>query len=108
MDRPLDRLARAGTNPEIVRQVAVLLAERWDPGAELAAPDGTCEPAAHAGAVLGVLGGGGPLADVVGYLRRAEEDRFVFPRSTAAERWALAEAIHALVLGTATPDSPAA
>jgi hypothetical protein len=107
MDSFRDLLGRAGTRPDIVTRVAQVLAARWDPDAELAAPDGERTAEAHAAAVLGILGAGGPLADVVAYLRRAEEDRFVFPRSTAAARWATAEHVRAIVLGLPAPDSPA-
>jgi hypothetical protein len=107
MDRPLDRRARAGANPEVVRRVAAILAERWDPAGELAAPGGARTPEAHAAAVLGIIAAGGRPTEVVGYLRRAEEDAYVLPRSTGAARRALAEAIEAVVLETpAAGDGP--
>ena len=102
MDRVIDRLARAGMNPDIVARVAAVLAERWDPAAELTAPDGERSARSHAVAVLGVLGAGGRRSEVIGYLRRAEEDVFVFPRSTAEARQALASEIEAIVLNTPT------
>ena len=100
MDIPRARRARAGTNPDVIRRVAALLAARWDPDAEFAAPDGARTAEAHAAAVLGVLSAGGSRAEVVGYLRCAEEDLLVFPRSTAEQRWALAEELRNLVLDT--------
>ena len=110
MDRVRDRRARAGANPEVVRRVTALLAERWDPAGEFAAPDGPRTPAAHAAAVLGILAAGGRASEVIGYLRRAEEDVYVLPRSTAEVRHALATAVEAVVLETPSHsgDSPPA
>jgi phosphoglycerate dehydrogenase-like enzyme len=106
MDRPLDRRARAAQNPAVVRGVAALLAARWDPAREYRAPDGATTPEAHARAVLGILGAGGRGSEVMGYLRRAEEAVFVFPRSTAEERAALAQAVEALVLASPAGPTP--
>lgn len=108
MDRPLDRRARAGGNPELVRRVAELLALRWDPDAEFATPDGDPHPEAHAATVLGILAAGGRRAEVVGYLRRAEESALGAVRSTGATRWEVAEAIRTLVLDTPASDAPPA
>jgi phosphoglycerate dehydrogenase-like enzyme len=105
MDRALDRRARAVQNPDVVRAVAALLAERWDPAQEYCAPDGATAPEAHARAVLGIVGAGGRGSEVMGYLRRAEEAVFVFPRSSTGERAALAQSVEALVL--ASPAEPA-
>ena len=102
MDRPIGRLARAGTNPELVTRVAAIVAERWDLAAEFPAPDGERSARSHAVAVLGVLGAGGRRSEVIGYLRRAEEGILVFPRSTAEARQALATEIEAIVLDTPT------
>jgi hypothetical protein len=98
MDRTLDRRAHAAEHPDVVREVAALLAARWDPDAELAAPDGARAPTSHASAVLAIYAAGGSPAEVMGYLRRAEEARFVFPRSTGEARAALAQAVLDVVL----------
>ena len=108
MDRPLDRRARAGGNPALVIAVARLLASRWDPAGEFATPDGADTPEAHAAAVLGILAAGGRRAEVVGYLRSAEEAALGAPRSTGELRWALAEEIKALVLDTPVSGEPGA
>ena len=110
MDRALDRRAHAAGHPDVVRRVAALLVERWDPRGELTAPDGERAPVSHATAVLALYAAGGSPAEVMGYLRRAEEARFVFPRSTGEARAALAQAVLDVVLahpvsgaGTAPP-----
>jgi hypothetical protein len=108
MDRPLDRRARAGGNLALVTTVARLLAARWDPTGEFATPDGADTPEAHAAAVLGILAAGGRRAEVVAYLRRAEEAALGAPRSTGELRWALTEEIKALVLDTPVSGEPSA
>jgi hypothetical protein len=111
MDRLIDRRARGGDNPALVAAVASLLAARWDPASEFATPDGADTPEAHAAAVLGILAAGGRRAEVVGYLRTAEEAALGAPRSSGEVRWSLAEEIKALVLDTPVPgerDAPPA
>jgi hypothetical protein len=91
--RPIDLHTRAAANPELVARVAELLTTFWDPAHEFDAPDGSSSSEAHARAVLGVLAAGGPAADVMGYLRRAEEGALGAPRTTGRERWAIATVI---------------
>ena len=91
--RPIDLHARAAGNAELVARVAELLAAYWDPAEELRAPDDSTSSEAHARAVLGILAAGGPAADVMGYLRRAEEATLSAARTTGRERWAIASVI---------------
>ena len=93
MTRPIDLHARAAANPELVARVAEVLATYWDPANEFRAPDDSTSSEAHARAVLGILAAGGPAADVMGYLRRAEAATLGAPRTTGRERWAIASAI---------------
>jgi|GEM_PF-3413155 phosphoglycerate dehydrogenase-like enzyme len=106
MDRALDRRARAVQNRDVVRAVAALLAERWDPARAYHEPDGATAPEAHARAVLGIVGAGGRGSEVIGYLRRAEEAVFVLPRSSAKEQAGLARSVEALVLAAAAEPAP--
>ncbi|MGH7719273.1 MAG: hypothetical protein ACREON_10560 [Gemmatimonadaceae bacterium] len=85
--------ARADANEELIARVASLLAREWDPAREFRAPDGSGDPAAHARTLLAILAGGGGAAQVVGYLRRAEEEILGVARSTGAARWSLADQI---------------
>ena len=80
-------------NPELVARVAEVLATYWDPANEFRAPDDSTSSEAHARAVLGILAAGGPAADVMGYLRRAEAATLGAPRTTGRERWAIASVI---------------
>ena len=91
--RPIDLHARAADNPELVARVAELLAAFWDSSEEFRAPDDSTSSASHARAVLGILAAGGPAADVMGYLRRAEAATLSEPRTTGRERWAIASVI---------------
>ena len=87
--------ARAGANEQLIARVAALLAEHWDPERRFRAPDGLYDASSHARAVLSILAGGGPAAQVVGYLRQAEEEVLGDAVSTAPERWALADLVWA-------------
>ena len=91
--RPIDLHARAAGNPELVARVAELLATYWDPAEEFRSPDDSTSSEAHARAVLGILAAGGPAADVMGYLRRAEVATLSAARTTGRERWAIASVI---------------
>jgi len=87
--RPIDLHARAAANPDLVARVAELLTAFWDPREEFDAPNGSSSSEAHARAALGILAAGGPAADVMGYLRRAEEAALGAPRTTGRDRWAI-------------------
>ena len=91
--RSIDLHARAASNPELVARVAELLAAFWDPAKEFRAPDDSTSSEAHARALLGILAAGGPAADAMGYLRRAEEAALGTPRTSGRERWAIATVI---------------
>ena len=93
MTRPIDLHARAAANPELVARVAEVLAAYWDPAHEFRAPDDSTSSEAHARAVLGILAAGGPAADVMGYLRRAEAAALDTPCTSGRERWAIATVI---------------
>ena len=83
--------ARADANEDLIARVAAVLVEHWDAEGRFHAPNGETNPASHARAVLAILGGGGGPAQVVGYLRTAEEEAFGEPVSGAQMRWALAD-----------------
>ena len=83
--------ARAGGDARAIAHVAALLVTRWDPASELVAPNDSSDARAHAVTVLGILATGPDIARVMGYLRAAEERAWGAPRTTAAERHALAQ-----------------
>ena len=91
----IDFHARADANDELIARVAALMAEHWQPQDRFRAPNGATDAATHARVVLGIAAGGGSAAQIVGYLRRAEEDAFGDPLSSAQMRWALADLISA-------------
>jgi len=103
--KPID-LYVSGRDRALLHRVTELLAAHWDPKAEFAAPsvylNAAGHPAApkdrraasaHAEAILAMYGAGGPQADAVGYLRRAEEEALGQARTTGGERWGLAAII---------------
>jgi hypothetical protein len=92
---PLDFHARVAANEELIGRVSALLAEHWDPEARFRAPNGACDPSSHARAVLGILAAGGPAAQVMGYLRYAEEELLGAAVSNGQLRGAIANRIWA-------------
>jgi hypothetical protein len=97
--------ARAGGDKQLIRRVAEVLQQRWDPAAEFAAPDGERSSTSHAKTILGILSTGADNARVKGYLRRAEEEALGAARTTSMERGQLAEDIWHLMLDVAAASS---
>lgn len=89
----LDKHARAASDSELVARVSELLAAHWDASREFRAPDGSTDPSAHAVALLVIMESGGPAAELVGYLRRAEEASLEHTRTRTGFRWAISMAI---------------
>ena len=100
--------ARASGDPHLIAAVAATLKAVWDPAEELQAPDGTCDPRAHAATILGMLATGGDIAAVNGYLRRAEEAAFGTVRSSPDERRNLSHHIWRMMQDTAVGASKSA
>ncbi len=103
--KPID-LHVSGQELALLHRVAELLAAYWDPQAEFAAPAVYLNAAgspvtpgdrraamAHGEVILAMYAAGGPQADVVGYLRHAEEEALGRARTTTGQRWALAAVI---------------
>jgi hypothetical protein len=89
----MDEHARAASDSELVARVSELLANHWDPSREFVAPNGSTDPSAHAKALLAIIESGGPAAELVGYLRRAEEVALEQTRTRTGFRWAIATTI---------------
>jgi hypothetical protein len=103
--KPID-LYVSGQNAALLHRVSELLAAHWDPRAEflgpptylnasgdIVSPEQPRMPETHAEVVLALYAAGGPQADVVGYLRRAEEAALGRARTNTGQRWALAALI---------------
>lgn len=97
---------RASANPALIKRVAELLNDDWDPANEFAAPDGNRTAESHAQTILAMLAPGGDTAIVSGYLRRAEVDALGEPRCDARTRADLVNRIWQLLLDAATSRQP--
>jgi hypothetical protein len=100
--------ARASGDPRVIADVAATLQANWDPAQEFQAPDGTCEPKAHAATILGMLATGGDTAAVNGYLRRTEETALGTARSSSHERRNLSRHIWQMLQDAAVAAAKAA
>jgi hypothetical protein len=101
----LRHYARASGHPQLLTAVAAILQTSWDPHEQIRAPDGSCEPRAHAATILGMLATGGDTTAVSGYLRRAEDAALGAARSSREDRSTLSHQIWRMMQDTAIAGS---